>query len=316
MTTALVKLSSLGDIIHSLIVPPLLKKRGEEVHFVVDSNFKEIVTDNPYISQIVEVPLRRAKREKNWRLVVQIWRELGRFEYRKVVDLQGLIKSGVIARRIVGKGGEVVGGVPPRERLVSLFYNRKVPIDWQKVAAERYMEIAGVLDRQFLIDHPPLVGYPPFSDPHLSQTRKNVAFIIGSTWECRKLPVETWVKIGEMLKGWNILIPYWGEKEREYAFQIAERIEATPLSYPLRQLKALLSKVDLILGHDTGPTFIGWANNIPNIILYTCTYRNKILENRWTKSVEVQRGQVDRNLYNAHLLDPKLVEERLNELPI
>lgn len=381
----------MGDVIHSLIVPPLLKRKGYKVHFFVDTQFAPIVEKNPFIDLVVPIPLRQLKGIKNWKEKWhngwKLFKWLQGFNYPLVLDLQGLIKSGIIsylisARSIspfptsnspfslpifqtdkpqtdnsssshssfpyptstethlsnffpiqpIGntssqKSLEVdtfhspqptspirIGPTPARERIAELFYTQKVKIDPSQVATERYIKIAGIEEREFLTNHPKLIGYQPTHFPYLSNYRKNVAFIIGSTWECRKLPIETWISIGKGLKGWNILIPYYNEKEREYGERIVEKTGGELLRLPLHLLKALLSQVDLIIGHDTGPTFIGWANNIPNIILYTCTYRNKILENRWCRSVEVQRGKVDRHLYNGNLLKANQVLERIEEL--
>lgn len=312
---AIVKLSSLGDVIHSTIVLPLLAEKGERPTFFVDSSFQEILEGNRWVQQVVPVPLREIKREKSFRKLVEVVRGLGRYSFEKVVDLQGLIKSGILSWIISERGGERVGGTPSRERVAELFYTRKVPVDPNWVAAERYMGIAGVYNREFLLNHPPLLPFHRRDFPELSKSRPNVAFVIGSTWECRKLPVESWVQIGKGLKGTNLIIPYFGEEERRYGEEILEGVGGGHLvQYRLTELKSLLSQVDLIVGHDTGPVFIGWANNIPNLIIYTCTYRNKILENRFCRSVEVQRGQVDRHLFNSHLVDPLKVLKEVEKL--
>ncbi|MEO1941852.1 MAG: glycosyltransferase family 9 protein [Campylobacterales bacterium] len=312
---AIVKLSSLGDVIHSTIVLPLLAEKGERLTFFVDQSFSEILEGNRWVQEVVPVPLREIKKERNLRQLLGTIRELGHYSFEKVVDLQGLIKSGVLSWIISKKGGKRIGGTPSRERVAELFYTRKVPVNPNWVATERYMGIAGVYNREFLIEHPPLLQFEQRNFPELSKNRPNVAFVIGSTWECRKLPVESWVQIGKGLKGANLIIPYFGEEEKEYGAQILEKVgEGHLVQYRLGELKSLLSQVDLIIGHDTGPVFIGWANNIPNLILYTCTYRNKILENRYCRSVEVQRGQVDRRLFNSHLIDPRIVLKELEKL--
>jgi len=311
---AIVKLSSLGDIIHSLIVLPLLVEfRGKQLSWVVDADFYEILEDNPFLSQIIPVRLREAKRKRDWQLLTEEIDKLRKYKFPVVYDFQGLLKSGIITFFISKwKEGKRIGQTPARERIAEIFYTQKIPVRADWVAAERYMAIADVYDREFLIDHPPLIGYKYYPFSELSTTRKNVAFIIGSTWECRKLPVESWWEIGKGLKGWNIIIPYFGKKEKEYGERILEKVEGTLVNYSLSKLKSLLSKVDLIIGHDTGPVFIGWANNVPNIILYTCTYRNKILENKYTKSIEVQQGKISKKLNNSHLLNPKKVFSQID----
>ena len=93
------------------------------------------------------------------------------------------------------------------------------------------------------------------------------------------------------LSGENIIIPYIGEAEKKDAFKIADNApNATPVTLNINDLKALIDKSNLLIGNDTGPSFIAWANNVKNVILYGCTYNNKILENRFSKSVEVQKS--------------------------
>lgn len=78
-------------------------------------------------------------------------------------------------------------------------------------------------------------------------------------------------------------------------------------------LKALISKVDLLIGNDTGVSFIAWANNVNNIILYGCTYNNKILENKFSKSVEIQKGIISKKLFNMDKIDIKKIIKIIDE---
>jgi ADP-heptose:LPS heptosyltransferase len=55
----------------------------------------------------------------------------------------------------------------------------------------------------------------------------------------------------------------------------------------LNTLKALISRVDLVIGNDTGPTHMAWALNIPSITIFgnTPAYRNAY-ETKINKSIE------------------------------
>ena len=80
----------------------------------------------------------------------------------------------------------------------------------------------------------------------------------------------------------------------------------------MNDLKALITKSDLFIGNDTGPSFIAWANNINNIILYGCTYNNKILENKYSKSVEIQKS-INKRLDVMDKMDVKKIIKKINE---
>ncbi|MRJ06931.1 MAG: hypothetical protein C6I01_05370 [Epsilonproteobacteria bacterium] len=309
---AIVKLSSLGEIIHSLIILPLLVEfKGKQLNWVVDNDFKEILEDNPYLSQIIPVRLEEAKRKKDWQLLTEEVDKLRKHKFPVVYDLQGILKSGMISFFISQwRGGERIGQTPARDRIAEIFYTKKVPVRADWVATERYMAIADVYDREFLIDHPPLIGYKYYPLPQLSSTRKNVAFVIQPNSESQQLPIEKWIEIGKNLREWNIIIPYTTPQEEEYGKKILEHTDGHLVNYPLDKLKTLLSKVDLIVGHDTGATFIGWANNIPTIILALSPHReNRVLENKFTKYVEcfsINSNKIE--------MDPKEVLSLINYL--
>jgi len=286
MKEAIIKLSSLGDIIHSLVVLPLLNKK---IDFIVDSSFKEILDYHPLINNIIDISLRKAKKDKT--LFVKEYQKLRKVNYDKVYDLQGLLKSAIIGKLITKN---LIGYKNPREKIASFFYNQKV-LSKKHYAVERYLELFNIENREFLKNHPKLLFYKDREFDFLSKNKKNIIFIIGATWKCKKYPKEKWLKLANELKE-NIIIPYYTKEEEKDAFFIAKSKYVTPVKLNLNDLKALISKSDLLIGNDTGPSFIAWANNVKNIIIYGCTYNNKIIENRFSKSVETQKGSINKKL--------------------
>jgi heptosyltransferase-1 len=302
---AVIKLSSMGDIIHSLITLP---KLNEKIDFIVDSSFKEIVENNPYINNIIDIPLRKAKREK--KEFFKIYKNLRKYKFDEVYDLQGLLKSAIVGK-IISKN--LIGFKNPREKIASFFYNKKV-LSNKKYAVERYLELFGFEDKEFLINHPKLLFYKDRNFSFLSNTRKNIVFIIGASWECKKAPLSVWKKLANYLVNENIIIPVATDDEERDAKQISEiNPDVKIVRLNLNDLKALIDKSDLLIGNDTGPSFIAWANNINNIILYGCTYNNKILENKFSKSIEVQKSKIDKKLNNFENIDVKKIIKAIDE---
>jgi heptosyltransferase I len=80
----------------------------------------------------------------------------------------------------------------------------------------------------------------------------------------------------------NILLCHGSEQELETAQRIAAAApHATVLPrLNLNQLKAAVSRSSLVIGGDTGPTHIAWANNVPAISLFgptpPCTYATHV----------------------------------------
>ncbi len=298
---AIIKLSSMGDIIHSLAVLPLLK---EKFDFIVDDSFKEILNYNPYIKNIVPVKLRAAKKEK-----ILFLKELVHFKemyYDKIYDLQGLFKSAFYARFATEN---FIGYKNPREKIAAFFYDKKIKSE-KFYAIERYLELFEI--EADLKEHPKLLFYKERNFEILSKSKKNIIFIIGGSWKCKKLPINKWIKLANELKSENVIIPYANENEKKEALKICDNSNANMIQLNLNDLKALISKADLLIGNDTGPSFIAWANNINNIILYGCTFNNKIIENRYSKSIEVQK-RIKKGLMVMDKIEVKNILKKIDE---
>ena len=108
MRVLIVKLSAFGDIIHSLSVIDCFrefsgKAGGDiELHWLVEKRWAPILKGCPEISNIITTntkgwrrsPLSRATRQE----VSDLWSSLRRYRYDLVVDINGLIRSAVLAR--------------------------------------------------------------------------------------------------------------------------------------------------------------------------------------------------------------------------
>jgi len=302
---AIIKLSSMGDIIHSLIVLPKLNKK---IDFIVDNSFKEIIENNPFINKIIPIKLREAK--KNKILYLKEFIRLKNLQtYEKIYDLQGLIKSALLARLM---GDKIIGFKHPREYIAKFFYDEKKKIK-EDVAIRRYLNLFDMDDLEYLKNHPKLLFYKNRDFNFLSKNKKNIIFIIGASWECKKTPIYIWDQLSKYFKNENIIIPYANEKEKKDALYLAQNNNnITPVSLNLNDLKALIDKSDLLIGNDTGPSFIAWANNINNIILYGCTFNNKIYENKFSKSIEIQKS-IQKGLMVMNKMNINLILKKIDE---
>ena len=108
MRVLIVKVSSLGDIIHTLpaVTDAYRSKRGLRFDWVVEEGFTEIPRWHPAIDKVIPVAFRRWRKElyKTWRSgeFAAFKRDLQEHHYDLVIDAQGLIKSGIISRISLG----------------------------------------------------------------------------------------------------------------------------------------------------------------------------------------------------------------------
>ena len=274
MKIAIVKLSSLGDIVHSMVVLQFIKKHYPEsvIDWVVEKRFKGILENNPHINQIHTVNLNKVKRDKSLKLFFTEVAKVRKFgQYDVVIDLQGLIKSVIITKFISSR--KIVGfdQNSNRERLASFFYNQKVTIRRDKNTIERYAElISEALRIQITKDDITNKELYLFSKSNIfiPQT-PYIVFVIGSTWESRKYPKEKYVQVANAIKK-DCLVVWGSEQEKERAEWLSSEsnyVQVMP-KLSLDDLKHVISHASLLIGNDTGPSHMSWALNIPSIILF------------------------------------------------
>ena len=274
MKIAIVKLSSLGDIVHSMVVLQFIKKHYPEsvIDWVVEKRFKGILENNPHINQIHTVNLNKVKRDKSLKLLFTEVSKVRKFrQYDVVIDLQGLIKSAIItkfisSRKVVGFDKNSI-----RERVSSYFYDQKVAIGYDQNTIVRYVKlISEALSIKITNDDIINKEFYLFSKSELliPQT-PYIVFVIGSTWQSRNYPKEKFTQVAQAIKKSCIVI--WGsEQEKENAEWMSSEsnyIQVMP-KLSLDDLKHVIDHASLLIGNDTGPSHMSWALNIPSIILF------------------------------------------------
>lgn len=274
MKIAIVKLSSLGDIVHSMVVLQFIKKHYPEsvIDWVVEKRFKGILENNLHINQIHTINIAKIKRDKSLKsLFIELSKIKNFGQYDVVIDLQGLIKSVIIAKFI--RSRKIVGfdKNSNREGLASFFYNQKVTIRRDKNTIERYIElISEALRIQITKDDITNKELYLFSKSNIfiPQT-PYIVFVIGSTWESRNYPKEKYAQVANAIKK-DCLVIWGNEQEKEKAEWLnseSNYIQVMP-KLSLDDLKHVISQASLLIGNDTGPSHMSWALNIPSIILF------------------------------------------------
>lgn len=283
---AIVKLSAMGDIIHSMIALQFIKKQYPHliIDWFVEESFSAVLETNPHISSVYTINLKSLKKDKkNFFAELKKIKNYSKNSYDLIIDAQGLIKSSLVSK-LLGKNIAGFDKDSIREKMASLLYKKKVNIPYSSNAILRNAKVlSNPLD--FDINHEDILSKKPFlyfknEDKtiyeYLSEDKKNIIFVIGASWDSKMYPKDKFIKVIEGLNQ-NSLIVWGNEKERDIASYIEKNSNAKMMpKIDLNTLKALISKADLLIGNDTGPTHMAWALNIPSITLFgnTPAYRN------------------------------------------
>ncbi|MFY4764909.1 lipopolysaccharide heptosyltransferase I [Aliarcobacter butzleri] len=315
---AIIKLSAMGDIIHAMVALQYIKRKypNLQIDWFVESTFAPILENNPDINQIIKLDLKSIKKDKKEIInQIKLIKKYEKNSYDLVIDAQGLIKSAIVSF-FLGKSRVGFSKNSTREKLASFFYTKRVDIAYDKNAIERNVKILSQalnfeITKDDILNKKPFLFYKNENEviyEYLSKDKKNVLFVIGASWPSKMYSKEKFAKIINNLDE-NCLITWGNEAEKDIANFVANISKAKVLpKLDLNSLKAIMSKVDLVIGNDTGPTHMAWALNIPSITLFGNTpgYRNtyitninKIIE---SKSI-VNPFKLDRNDFSIKEID-------------
>lgn len=315
---AIIKLSAMGDIIHAMVALQYIKRKypNLQIDWFVESAFAGVLENNPDINQIIKLDLKSIKKDKKEIInQIKLIKKYEKNSYDLVIDAQGLIKSAIVSF-FLGKNRVGFSKNSTREKLASFFYTKRVDIAYDKNAIERNVKVLSQalnfeITKDDILNKKPFLFYKNENEviyEYLSKDKKNVLFVIGASWPSKMYSKEKFAKIINNLDE-NCLITWGNEAEKDIADFIANISKAKVLpKLDLNSLKAIMSKVDLVIGNDTGPTHMSWALNIPSITLFGNTpgYRNtyitkinKIIE---SKSI-VNPFKLDRNDFSIKEID-------------
>ncbi len=325
MRIAIVKLSALGDIVHAMVALQFIKAQVPEsqIDWIVEERFAGVLAHNPDLNQILTVNLKALKADKSG--VFAELRKVRAFadrHYDLVIDAQGLIKSAVVAR-LTGKlvAGFDAGSI--RERAASWFYNQKVHCAYEANTIDRNARVLSrplgfAISREQILNKKPFLFYrdaSPCLDDYLRQDRKNIVLVIGSTWESRNYPAESYVKVAEAMQQ-NCLVVWGSEQEKARAECMAARsayVQVLP-RLDLNSLKALIARADLLIGNDTGPTHMAWALNRPSLTIFGPTPVSRVYQtdiNRVVKSAsQVNPYKLNKNDFSIREIDARVIIEQ------
>ena len=267
----------MGDVIHNLPIVADIRSRypEAELHWLVEESFADIPALHPQVQQIIPVALRRWRKSL---LRPQTWREIRAFRarlagsaYDYILDTQGLLKSGLLARMAHGKRLGLDAS-SARESLAARCYDATFHVDPNAHAVQRYRALA----RQALELAPNLaldygVKIPELALHWLPAAR--FAVLLHATSRAEKYwPEADWVALGLALQqqGITAVLPWGNLQEYEVAQRLATAIPKAVVTprISLKEAAVLLKQALLVIGVDTGLVHLATAVGTPTIGIY------------------------------------------------
>lgn len=304
MRIVIVKLSSIGDVVHVLPAATLIRRSlpGAHLTWVVERRASAILKDSPIIDELIEIDTRAWRKELLSSATLNEVR--ARLEHLRrqrgldqesgagvdiAIDFQGLLKSGLVAKasgapqRIGFETGEL------REKASRFFLTEQVEtaqfnhvIDKNLALARRAVSAAATVSGIKLngmssrYEFPICVG--PEDERYIEQaiSEQSGGFAIinpGGGWPTKLWSAQAFGQLSDLLQSEHGLVSFvtYGPGEDALAQTVAANSRsgaARPLASTLKQFVALARRAELFVGGDTGPLHLAAASGTPIVGIY------------------------------------------------
>lgn len=275
MNALLVRLSSIGDVVHTLPALAALHRAGWEAGWVVEPPSRVLLEHNPLVAQVIAAPARKGF---GWANAWSALRSARAERYDAALDFQGLWKSAAWAR--LSGARRVVGWERSarREPGSELLLRETVTRISVSHVIDKNLALLGPLG----IDAVGLREFPlPFSPEAVARVDAGlqglpgdglVVLNPGGGWASKLWPAERFGQLARDLRELG-LHPFvsWGPGEEELADRVvAASGGAASRSFPTTLLDyvEIARRARLVVAADTGPLHLACAVGTPVVALF------------------------------------------------
>ncbi|WQS97743.1 lipopolysaccharide heptosyltransferase I [Helicobacter pylori] len=326
MKIAIVRLSALGDIIVGAVFLAAIKEclPNAQIEWFVDERFSAILEHSPYIDKLHPIALKSALTTLNPLKIFKLFKSLRAYEYDIIIDMQGLVKSALITQML--KAPKKVGFdyASAREGLSTFFYSQKVSIAYDEPILKRNFtllsqalnlpkeEISQSLSSRFKVFS--YQDSPKINALNLNQNKPKILFVLETSKINKTYPTERFKELALALENFQICLLWHADEDKATTLYYSLKNQCDALLLPkltLNEVKALLFKMDVIIGGDTGITHLAWALQKPSITLYGNTPMERFkLESPINVSLTGNsNANYHKKDFSIQNIDPKKIKE-------
>ncbi|HSX10758.1 MAG TPA: lipopolysaccharide heptosyltransferase I [Chlamydiales bacterium] len=277
----LIKLTSLGDLIHALpaLNDAALAIPDIEIDWAIDKSFSEVALWHRAVKRFFPTSHRQWRKKlshlSTYSDVRAFVRNLRASEYDLVIDGQGNFKSAFLA--LLARGKRVgFDRHSVREWIAHFAYQKKVTASWKIHAIDRLR----ILFSRAL-DYPLPLSPPDFSlkegcfvKPPFELPPSYLVFIHSASWKTKLWPEAHWKELIALAShaGYPVLLPWGSPGEEERAKRLAALPEAHVLPrVSLSEMGYILKRAKGAVCVDTGLSHLAAALRVPSVTLYGAT---------------------------------------------
>ena len=295
MNILIVKLSAIGDVVHTLPSLTALRRLYPRAHitWVIEAASADLITGHPCLDLVIISHRKRWQREAKSGRVRKIMGEIASFinelrsrPYDLVIDFHGLFKSAVL----VGLSGGVRKlGYDSMQEGSGLFYNEKIPEDMAKHAVDRYLDFPYYLES--LSGKAQIAGPPEFIIPWDDHNEQNVISLLTKNnldeeapfvainpvalWPTKLWRDDLFASLAERIaREMGMPVVFTGSRDEQFYINAVmqrvptERIVNLAGLTTLKDLACLYRRAALVVTTDSGPMHIAAAVGTTVVALF------------------------------------------------
>ena len=293
----LVKLSSLGDVLHNLPLVWDLRARlpNAQIDWVVEEAYVHLLeplcTREGFkgVDRIIPFGLRRWKKHlfklSTWQQFFAFKKQLQAVTYDTVIETQGLLKSALVCALAKKSTDAVVAGLANAtefsgyEPIARFFYGHLVQVPVQTHAVDRSrLVMCSALDWPAIqrSDSPQFYGSQiqiNLAKPVLSALKTPyVLFFHSTAREAKRWSNEAWITLGKELasRGYQVVLPWGSPTEKAISVELAKQIPnaLVPPGFSIEDAFKVITGASLTVGVDTGLTHLAAVLGLPTVEIY------------------------------------------------
>ena len=288
----IVRLSAMGDVIHTLPAAPALREAfpNAMIGWLIEERWAELLCApgtarrgprserRPLVDWVHTVNLPGWGKSlftiSTVQAIAKVWNDVRAGRYQVAIDLQGAMRSAVLAR---WSGAPVIyGAAEPRESPASLWYTRPVIARGTHVIEQNLSVVEAVAQRKLKV--------PRVQLPHGVEAERRIDrqlmeagirdFAIlnpGAGWGAKRWPAERYGQVARALAGdgvRSILNCGPGEDDLAREAEAASDGAAHAMKCSITELIALTRRAKLFIGGDTGPLHLAAALQVPVVAIF------------------------------------------------
>jgi heptosyltransferase I len=317
----LVKLSSLGDVLHNLPIVWDLRKRlpNAQIDWIVEEAYVHLLeplkTTESFrgIDRIIPVAFRRWRKSvfslRTWREFFAMRKSLQATNYDVLLETQGLLKSALVCALAKKTNNAVVAGLGNAtehsgyEPMARMFYTESVhvPVKCHAIDRSRWVMCSAfdwpLLNRN---EEPPrfypqpfVEQLPPLLFEGLKKTNQGmpmpyVLCFHSTARAAKRWPSESWVELGKAIssQGYQVIFPWGSPEEMKISARMASEVPGAivPIAFSIEEAYRLVAHAALTIGVDTGLTHLAAVLGKPTIEIYCDSPRWKT-EGYWSNVI-------------------------------